>query len=123
MASRDRLSALVLLALGGLVWLGLVVVLITVSPDSLQVKLLVALAIGVAVGLTVTPLAWLAAFARRGRLTRPGDWPRASRRGALAAVIAALLAALQVTGTTSLPVVVFAVALVFFVELTLSYRR
>ncbi len=123
MRPRDRLAALVLLGIAVLSWLGLGLVLIGVYPDSVEARLFVAGAIGIAIGVTVTPLAWLAAFARRGRATRPGDWVRAARRGTLAGALAALVAALQVTGTTSVPVVVFAVVLVVFLELTLSYRR
>jgi len=123
MRPRDRLAALVVLGIAAMTWLGLGLVLTGVYPDSVEVRLLVAGAIGVAIGLTTTPLAWLAAFARRGRATRPGDWVRATRRGTLAGALAALLAALQVTGTTSFPIVVFAVVLVVFLELTLSYRR
>ena len=123
MRSRDRATALTLLGAATLGWLSLAVVLSTVYPDTYEVRLLVAGAIGVAVGVTATPLAWLAAFGRRGRVTHHGDWLRAARRGILVGALTALLGALQVTGTTNPPVVVFAVVLVAFVELVLSYRR
>ena len=123
MRPRDRLAALVLLGMAVMTWLGLGLVLTGVYPDPVEVRLFVAGAIGIAIGLTVTPLAWLAALPRRGRATRPGDWVRAARRGTLAGALAALVAALQVTGTTSAPIVVFAVVLVVVLELILSYRR
>jgi len=123
MRPRDRLAAIVLLWLAAVAWTGLALVLTTVYPDPVEVRLFVAGSIGVAIGLTATPLAWLAAFGRRGGTTRPGDWVRATRRGTLAGALGALLAALQVTGTASVPIVAFAFVLVVFLELTLSYRR
>ena len=41
-----------------------------------------ALLIGLAVGLTAVPLAWLVVFARHRRIAYKGDWLRAARRGA-----------------------------------------
>ena len=52
-----------------------------------------------------------------------GDWVRAGRRGALLGALAPFLAVLQVTGTGSAAIVLIAVLLVVFVEVTLSYRR
>ena len=123
MRARDRYAAFVLLALAAVAWTALALIVSTVYPDPVEVRLFVAGAIGVAIGLTATPMAWLAAFGRRGRATRSGDWVRAIRRGSLSGALGALLAALQVTGTTSLPIVVFAIVLVVVVELILSYRR
>lgn len=123
MRARDRLTALALLLAASLAWMGVALVLTTVYPELLEVRLAAALAIGLAVALTVSPLAWLAAVARHRRMARRGDWPRALRRGVLAGALGSLVVALQVTGTTSLPIVVFAVTLVVFIELTLSYRR
>lgn len=123
MRPRDRLAAVSLLLAAGVTWLGLWTFMTLVYPDALEVRLAGAGVLGLAVGLSVAPLAWLAAFARRGRMTRPGDWPRALRRGALAGALMALLATLQVTGTWSAPIAVFAVVLVVFVELVASYRR
>jgi hypothetical protein len=123
MAERDRTWLIALLIAAALAWLIVFGVMSTVYPDSDQMRLAVAAAIGLATGLTAAPLAWLAAFGRRGRASRPGDWVRAIRRGTLAGGLAALLATLQLTGTTSLAVVAFAVLLVLSLELVLSYRR
>ena len=122
MRPRDRFAAVLLLGLAAIAWVAIALVLSAVYPDPAEVRLVVAGGLGVAIGLTTTPLAWLAAFGRRGRTTRSGDWLRATRRGALAGGLGALLAALQVTGTTSVPIVVFAVVLVLVLELILSYR-
>jgi hypothetical protein len=123
MHARDRAATLTLLGVAGLAWVVVAIVLATVYPGSLEVRLAVSAALGAAVALTAVPLAWLAAFGRRGRRTLRGDWLRATRRGILAGGLVALVAALRVTGTTSVPIVVFAIVLVIAVEVTLSYRR
>jgi hypothetical protein len=123
MRARDRAVTLALLGAAGLAWLVFVVILATVYPGTLQVRLVVAVALGATVALTAIPLAWLAAFGRRGRRTLPGDWLRATRRGILVGGLVALVAALRVTETTSAPIVVIAIVLVVAVEVSLSYRR
>jgi hypothetical protein len=120
---RDRLIAITLLVLAVIAWLALLVVMSTVYPDRPEVRVGVAAGVGVALGVTAIPLAWLAAYDRRGRLTRSGDWIRAARRGTLLGALAAFLAVLQVTETGSVIIAGFAVLLVVFVEATLSYRR
>ena len=121
--ARDRATVLALVGAAALAWVALAIVLSTVYPDVLEVRLFMAAALGAAVALSVTPFAWLAAFGRRGRRTRPGDWARAGRRGILAGSLVALVAALRVTATTSAAIFVFAIVLVVFVEVMLSYRR
>jgi hypothetical protein len=78
---------------------------------------------GIAVGLTTLPLFWLAAFARHRRIAYRGDWLRATRRGAWVGVVVALMVALRVEGAFSLPIAVFVVVLVVFLELTLTVER
>jgi hypothetical protein len=121
--TRDRRVAIALLLLAVTMWGSLAALASLVYPDQLEVRLAAAGLVGSAVGTSVAPLAWLAAFARRGRITRPGDWPRALRRGSLAGALSALLATLALTGSWSVPIVVFAVVLVVAVELSASYRR
>ena len=122
-AERDRVLAIALLAVGGVGWLALLAVMSTVYPDRLEVRVGVATGIGVALAITTIPLVWLAAYERRGRLNRRGDWIRATRRGVLLGALVAFLAVLQVTGTASAVIALFAVLLVVFVEVPLSYRR
>jgi hypothetical protein len=122
-AERDRAVAIALLGVGAIGWLALVAVMSTVYPDRLEVRVAVAAGIGLALAITAVPLAWLAAYDRRGRIGRAGDWIRAARRGVLLGALAGFLAVLQVTGTGSVAIAVFAVLLVVFVEVTLSYRR
>jgi hypothetical protein len=123
MQARDRAVTLALLGAAGLAWIVLAMILATVYPTTLQVRLVVSAALGAAVALSAVPLAWLAAFGRRGRRALSGDWLRATRRGILVGGLVALIAALRVTDTTSVPIVVFAIVLVVAVEVTLSYRR
>jgi hypothetical protein len=120
---RDRALALGLFVVSVVSWLVLLAVMSTVYPDRLELRVAVAAGIGATLALTTIPLAWLASYERRGRLTRPGDWIRAGRRGVLLGALVAFLAVLQVTGTGSAAIAIFAVLLVVFVEVTLSYRR
>ncbi|HEY5486123.1 MAG TPA: hypothetical protein VIK06_00615 [Candidatus Limnocylindrales bacterium] len=79
--------------------------------------------IGLAVGLSVTPLFWLAAFARHRRIALRGSWVRAARRGAWVGIVVALLVVLRVQEVLSLPIGLFLVAMVALAELTLSVER
>ena len=54
--------------------------------------------IGLALGLTATPLFWLSVFARHRRIAYRGDWVRAIRRGAWVAVVVAVLVVLRLQG-------------------------
>lgn len=124
MESRDRLLNLAVLAAAVAAWAVVAVVVVNRDPrqDSLA-GLLGAIAIGTAVGLTATPLAWLAVFARRGRIAYRGDWLRAARRGLWTGLVAGLLVELRVLAVFSLPLALFIVVLVVFAELTLSIER
>ncbi len=75
-----------------------------------------------AVAALVTPLAFLAEFALRRRIVFRGAWVRAARRGCLAAVLLAILAALRIGDALSLPISAFFAALVGAIE-WLSIRR
>jgi hypothetical protein len=79
--------------------------------------------IGLAVGLSVTPLFWLAAFARHRRIALRGSWVRAVRRGAWVGIVVALLVVLRVQEVLSLPIGLFLVAMVTLAEVTLSVER
>jgi len=64
-----------------------------------------------AVGLLVTPFAFLAEFVRRRRIVYRGAWARAARRGVLAGLVVATLAGLRLGGALSVPVGIFVVVL------------
>jgi hypothetical protein len=123
-ASRDRLLNLAILAGAVVAWA--VVALIVLNKDPLEdpvAGLLGAIAMGTAVGLSATPLFWLAVFARHGRIAYRGDWLRAARRGLWLGLVVGLFVELRVVGVFSLPIALFVIVLVVFAELTLSIER
>ena len=76
---------------------------------------LVALLAGTAL-LAVTPFAFLAEFAARGRIVYRGAWGRALRRGLLAALVIAALAGLRLGGALSVPTTLFMVIMAALLE-------
>ena len=124
MASRDRLLNLAILAGAVAAWV--VVALVVLNKDPIEdpvAGLLGAIAMGTAVGLSATPLFWLAVFARHGRIAYRGDWLRAARRGLWLGLVVGLFVELRVVGVFSLPIALFVIVLVVFAELTLSIER
>jgi hypothetical protein len=124
MYRRDRLTSLALLgsALGA--WLVVAVVLTNFDPVGDSTVLLGgALALGAAAALTLTPLLWLATFAFSGRIAYRGGWTRAARRGVLVGLLVTVLVVLRGQDMFSLPLVLFVIAMVVLVEVTLSLRR
>lgn len=124
METRDRLVNLGILAAAVVAW-G-VVALVVLNRDPIEdpvAGLLGAISMGIAVGLTMAPLAWLAVFARHGRIAYRGDWLRAGRRGLWAGLVVGLLVELRVLGVLSVPIALFIVVLVLFAELSLSIER
>lgn len=70
------------------------------------------LAIGVglaatALGLIVTPFAFIAEFVARRRIVYRGSWGRAARRGIIAGVVLAVLAGLRLAGVLGVPTALF----------------
>jgi hypothetical protein len=122
--SRDRLLNLGILVAAAAAWA--VVALVVLNRDPLEdpvAGLLGAVAMGTAVGLSATPLFWLAVFARHGRIAYRGDWLRAARRGLWLGLVVGLFVELRVVGVFSLPIALFIIVLVLFAELTLSIER
>jgi hypothetical protein len=79
------------------------------------------LAIGIglaalAVGLIVTPFAFLAEVVADRRIVYRGAWARAGRRGLLAALVVAILAGLRLAGVLSVPTALFVIILAGAVE-------
>jgi hypothetical protein len=64
-----------------------------------------------AIGLLVTPFAFLAEFAGRRRIAYRGAWGRAARRGVLAAALVGALAGLRLAGALSVPGALFLLTL------------
>lgn len=65
----------------------------------------------VAVGLLVTPFAFLAEFVARRRIVYRGAWARAARRGLLAGLVVAILAGLRLGGALNVPTALFVMLL------------
>jgi hypothetical protein len=124
METRDRLANLALLGAAALVWI--LVGLVVTSRDPLldpMAGFIGAILLGLAVGLTVIPLLWLAVFARHGRIAYRGDWINAIRRGGWVAIVVALFIALRLQGALQLPIALFVLAMVAIAEATLSAER
>src|SRR5436190_22898171 len=124
MEARDRLTNLGLFAAAGVVWI-LVALVVTTRDPKLEpaAGFIGALLIGLALGLTVVPLLWLAVFARHRRIAYRGDWTRALRRGAWVAGVATIFVILRLQGVFQPPIALFIVALVVLAEATLSVER
>jgi hypothetical protein len=64
-----------------------------------------------AVGLLVTPFAFLGEFVARRRIVYRGVWARAARRGLLVALVVAILAGLRLAGALNVPTALFVLIL------------
>ena len=124
MEPRDRLGNLAILTAAGVVWLLALLILMTRDPvEDPSARFIGAALLGLAVGLTAIPLAWLIVFARHRRIAYRGDWTRAVRRGAWAGSFVAVLVLLRLEGVLALPIVLFMLALIVVAEMTLSAER
>ncbi len=124
MEQRDRIANLAILAAAGVVWLLSLLVLTTRDPiEDPSARFVGAALLGLAVGLTAIPLAWLIVFARHRRIAYTGDWTRAVRRGAWAGLFVTVLVLLRLEGVLALPIVLFMLALIVVAEVTLSAER
>jgi hypothetical protein len=124
MEPRDRRTNLACFAAALAAWL--VVGGIVLTQDPLLVPLAGyagAVAMGVAVGLTTVPLFWLVPFARQGRITYLGAWPRAIRRGAWLGLVVVILVVLRLQALFQPQLALFIIAMVLVAETTLSMDR
>lgn len=76
-------------------------------PEASLNRVLVVAGSAVAVGLLVTPFAFLGEFVLRRRIVYLGAWGRAARRGLLTALVVTALAGLRLGGALSVPVGIF----------------
>lgn len=124
MEARDRLANLAIFAAAGVVWLLVAPIVTTRDPVAEPLAGFIgAASIGLAIGLTATPIAWLLVFGRHRRIAYRGDWVRASRRGGWIGLIAAILIVLRLQSALELPIALFIVALALVAEATLSSER
>ena len=124
METRDRLANLGLLGAAAVAWVLVGVLVTTRDPyaDGMA-GYQGALLIGLAVGLTCSPLAWLVMFARHRRIAYTGDWFRAIRRGAWVGLFFAVMVVLRLVDAFQFPIVLFLAAIFVVAELTLSAER
>jgi hypothetical protein len=124
MDARDRLANLGILGAAVVVWVLVALIVTTRDPVTEPLAGFIGAAlIGLAIGLTATPIAWLVVFGRHRRIAYRGDWIRAARRGAWIGLIAAIFIVLRLQGALALPIALFIIALVLVAEATLSADR
>ena len=124
METRDRLANLGLLGAAVVTW-ALVGILVTTRDPYVDATAgyVGALLIGLAVGITCAPLAWLVVFARHRRIAYNGDWFRALRRGAWIGLFCAVIVVLRLVDAFQIPIVLFLAAIFVVAEATLSAER
>jgi hypothetical protein len=121
---RDRAGNYIVFFAALVAWIVVLRFITTIPPrQSATAGLAGGGLIGLAVGLSVTPMFWLGAFARHRRIALRGSWVRAARRGAWVAVVVALLVVLRIQEVLSLPIGLFLVAMVVLAEVTLTVER
>ncbi len=124
MEARDRLANLGFFAAAGVVWILVALVVTTRDPRvDPAAGYIGALLMGLAIGLTVVPLFWLAVFARHRRIAYRGDWTRAIRRGGWVALATSLLVVLRLQQVFAPPLALFILGLVVLAEMVLSVER
>jgi hypothetical protein len=124
MEARDRLINLAIFGAAVVVWVLVALVVTTRDPVADPVAGFIGAAlIGLAVGLTATPIAWLVVFGRHRRIAYRGDWLRAGRRGAWIGLVVAIFIVLRLQGALELPIALFILALAIVADATLSAER
>lgn len=124
MDARDRLANLGIFGAAAVVWVLVGLVVTTRDPLTEPLSGFIGAAlIGLAVGLTATPIAWLIVFGRHRRIAYRGDWTRAARRGGWIGLLIAIFIVLRLQGALELPIALFLLALAAVAEATLSAER
>ena len=124
MEARDRLMNLAGLGAAAVVWSLVALIVTTREPVAEPVAGFIGAAlIGLAVGLTLTPIMWLIVYARHRRIAYRGDWIRAARRGGWIGLIVAIFIVLRLQSALELPIALFILALAAVAEATLSAER
>lgn len=124
MEARDRLVNLGCFGAAAVVWVLAGLIVTTRDPIADPVAgFLGAGLLGLAIGLTATPILWLVVFARHRRIAYRGDWTKAARRGGWVGLVTAVFIVLRLQGALELPIALFILALVAVAEATLSVDR
>jgi hypothetical protein len=117
----QRRLAILLLGLAGAAWLLVLVVGIAVDPlADPNSGFIGAIALGVATGVTASPLFWLISYARHRRIAYRGDWLRAGRRGAWVGILVAVFVVMRINGVLQPQIALFLIALALVAEITLT---
>jgi hypothetical protein len=121
MEARDRRLSLALFGAAALAWVVVGAIAVLVDPfSSLTAGFAGAAALGLALGLNVMPLFWLAVFARHGRIAYRGDWLRAIRRGTWVGLLVAVFVVMRLNGIFQPQIGLFFLALAVVAEVTLT---
>jgi hypothetical protein len=124
MEARDRLANLGFFAAAAVVWVLVALVVTTRDPVTEPLSGFIGAAvIGLAVGLTATPIAWLVVFGRHRRIAYRGDWTKAARRGGWIGLLIAIFIVLRLQGALEVPIALFLLTLAAVAEATLSAER
>jgi len=124
MESRDRLVNLAVFGAAAVVWALVGLIVTTRDPVADPIAGFIGAGlIGLAVGLTTTPVVWLLVFGRHRRIAYRGDWIRAARRGGWVGLIVAIFIVLRLQGALELPIALFILTLASVAEATLSAER
>jgi hypothetical protein len=124
METRDRIANVALLVAAVAAWVLVGLLVTTRDPYSDPMAgYLGALMIGLAVGITATPLMWLFVFGRHRRIAYSGDWLRAARRGAWIGLLVTVVVILRLVDAFQVPIVLFLAAIFVVAEITLSAER
>jgi hypothetical protein len=124
MEARDRTANLAFFAAAAVVWVLVGLVVTTRDPIAEPSAGFVgAVLIGLAVALTIVPLAWLTVFGRHRQIAYRGDWTRAIRRAAWVGIVVAVLVVLRLQSLLELPIALFIIAMVVVAEAVLSAER
>jgi hypothetical protein len=124
MEARDRTANLACFAAAVVVWILVGLVITTRDPiTEPSAGFVGALLMGLAVALTIVPLAWLTVFGRHRQIAYRGDWTRAVRRAAWVGIVVAVLVILRLQGLLELPIALFIIAMVVVAEGVLSAER
>jgi hypothetical protein len=124
MESRDRLTNLGLFGAAAVAWVLVGLVVTTRDPlEDPTAGFVGAALIGLALGLTTTPLFWLAVFGRHRQVAYRGDWVRAGRRGAWVGIVMTVFILLRIEGALQPPIALFIIVMVLVAEATLSAER
>ncbi len=124
METRDRLINIGLFIAAAIVWVLVALIVTTRDPVADPTAGVIGAAlIGLAIGLTLTPVAWLIVFGRHRRIAYQGDWTRAARRGGWIGLVVAIFIVLRLQGALELPIALFIIALAAVAEATLSVER